>query len=177
MNSNKIGEHIAFLRKNKNMTQQDLGERLNISFQAVSKWERGETLPDVSILLDLAKILETTTDNILCGDERQMDLSFKGKLSAKDMKEAISCLERIGCLLGKQNLIYRNIIDGLSEKMNTDIQAMLDDEYLRECLVTEAIIQNIMLGYYFDLTEIRGIFKYDKWYNIISDYAKRYGIA
>ena len=175
MDVNKIGEHIAFLRKSKNMTQQELGERLNISFQAVSKWERGETLPDVSILLELAKMLETTADNILNGGERQ--LNFKGKLSAKDMKEAINCLERVGSLLGKQNLIYRHIIDGLSEKMNTDIQAMLEDEYLKECLVTEAIIHNIMLGYYFDLSEVRSVFKHEKWYNIIADYAKRYGIA
>lgn len=175
MNANKIGEHIASLRKSKNMTQQELGERLNISFQAVSKWERGETLPDVAILLDLAKVLETTTDNILNGGERQTN--FKGRLSAKDMKEAVNYLERIGNLLGRQNLIYRHIIDGLSEKMNTEIQAMLDDEYLKECLVTEVILHNIMLGYYFDLTEVRAIFKHEKWYNVIADYAKRHDIV
>lgn len=57
-----VGKQIASLRKAKGLTQNQLGERLNISFQAVSKWERGEALPDISILVDLANILETTTD-------------------------------------------------------------------------------------------------------------------
>ena len=67
MNSQKVGNQITVLRKAKELTQNELGERLNISFQAVSKWERGESLPDVAILLDLAKILQTTVDNILTG--------------------------------------------------------------------------------------------------------------
>lgn len=52
-----VGKQIASLRKAKGLTQNQLGERLNISFQAVSKWERGEALPDISILVDLANIL------------------------------------------------------------------------------------------------------------------------
>ena len=43
-----VGKQIASLRKAKGLTQNQLGERLNISFQAVSKWERGEALPDRS---------------------------------------------------------------------------------------------------------------------------------
>lgn len=65
-----VGKQIASLRKAKGLTQNQLGERLNISFQAVSKWERGEALPDISILVDLANILETTTDHILNGGQR-----------------------------------------------------------------------------------------------------------
>lgn len=41
MNMQKVGNQIALLRKTKGLTQNDLGERLGISFQAVSKWERG----------------------------------------------------------------------------------------------------------------------------------------
>ena len=65
MDNKKIGVTIALLRNNKNMTQADLGERIGVSFQAVSKWERGETLPDISLLPTLADILETTIDYIL----------------------------------------------------------------------------------------------------------------
>ena len=43
----KVGAHIHRLRKRRQLTQVQLGELLHISFQAVSKWERGETLPDV----------------------------------------------------------------------------------------------------------------------------------
>ena len=59
MDSKKIGATIAMLRGSKNMTQAELGERIGVSFQAVSKWERGETLPDIAILPTLADIFET----------------------------------------------------------------------------------------------------------------------
>ena len=45
----KVGVQISTLRKNKGLTQSELAERLGISFQAVSKWENGATLPEVSI--------------------------------------------------------------------------------------------------------------------------------
>ena len=174
VNPEHIGRQIAVLRKSKGLTQSELGERLNISFQAVSKWERGETLPDTPLLVSLAIVLETTVDNLLMGGANIME--FKGKKSAKDAKEAVSCLKRIGFLVGRDNLTYRHIIDGLSEKMNTNIDTLLDDEFLEECLAAEFIIQSIMAGYYFDLTEVKGQFNHEKWYNIICDYAKRYNM-
>ena len=65
VNTILIGQYIQSLRKQKHLSQKDLAEKLGISFQAVSKWEIGENLPDASILLELADILETTTDKIL----------------------------------------------------------------------------------------------------------------
>ena len=77
MDNQKIEATIALLRNSKNMTQTELGERVGVSFQAVSKRERGETLPDISVLPCLADVLETTIDYILhCGEPR---FSFKGK--------------------------------------------------------------------------------------------------
>ena len=70
VNIRKVGENIALLRKTKGITQSELGERIGVSFQAVSKWERGETLPDTALLPGLAKILETTIDFILLGNEK-----------------------------------------------------------------------------------------------------------
>ena len=172
INPEKVGAQISALRKAKQLTQSDLGERLNISFQAISKWERGEALPDTSILVSLAHALETSVDNILMGGERAMN--YKGKLAVKDMREGINCLERVGFLLGKNNPIYRYAIDGISEKMNNDTEAMLGDEYLRECLVLEAIIQNMIMGYYFDPADVKSNFKHEKWYNIFCEYAKKY---
>ena len=52
-----VGNQISRLRKNKGLTQSELGERLYVSCQAVSKWERGESMPDISLLTDLAAIL------------------------------------------------------------------------------------------------------------------------
>lgn len=70
MDTTKIAEQIYALRKAKGLTQNELGERVGVSFQAVSKWERGETLPDITVLPDLARVLETSVDNILSGGEK-----------------------------------------------------------------------------------------------------------
>ena len=56
------------LRKARKYTQQGLAENLGVSHQAVSNWERGESMPDISILPKLAALLGTTTDNILSAD-------------------------------------------------------------------------------------------------------------
>ncbi len=89
-----VGNTIASLRSNKGITQTELGERIGVSFQAVSKWERGETLPDVSILPNLADILETTIDYILRGAETR--ISYKGKINVSDMIDGINCLKKLG---------------------------------------------------------------------------------
>lgn len=119
MNIEKAGEQIAMLRKSKGLTQNELGERLGVSFQAVSKWERGETLPDVSVLPDLAKVLETTVDFILCGGEKSVE--YKGKINVSDMINGLRNFENMGRLLGKENIIYRSAVNGINESMNTDI--------------------------------------------------------
>ena len=172
INPEKVGAQISALRKAKLLTQNDIGEQLNISFQAVSKWERGEALPDTSILAALAQVLDTTIDNILIGGDKFMQ--HKGKLAVKDMREGINCLERMGYLLGKSNPLYRYAIEGMSEKMDNDIPAMLEDDYLKECLILEAIIQNMIMGYYFDPKDVKSNFKYEKWYNVFCEYAKKY---
>ena len=59
MNTNEIGNHIAFLRKEKKLTQQQLGDKLFVTDKAVSKWERGFSLPDITILEKLASDLDT----------------------------------------------------------------------------------------------------------------------
>lgn len=65
MNTTKIGEHIAMLRKNAGFTQESLSERLGVTPQAVSKWERGAGFPDISVLTDLAFALDVSTDDLL----------------------------------------------------------------------------------------------------------------
>lgn len=61
----QIGLRLSNCRQNKNMTQEELAGRLGITPQAVSKWERGASLPDISMLADLADILEVSTDWLL----------------------------------------------------------------------------------------------------------------
>ncbi|MDR1630722.1 MAG: helix-turn-helix domain-containing protein [Oscillospiraceae bacterium] len=174
LNYQKIGDTISSLRKIKNMTQSDLGERLHISFQAISKWERGEALPDTATLVDLAQVLETTVDHILNGGERTV--VYKGKKTAADMREGLKCFARFGDKVGKENSIYRYAVEGLSEKMHTEIAPMLEDGFLFECLLAETVIQNIIAGYYFDMHEVRLAFSHEKWYAVVQEYAEKYGL-
>lgn len=67
MERNKTAELLVQLRKEKKYTQQDLADRLDVTYQAVSKWERGENLPDAYSLLELGKIYGITVDEILNG--------------------------------------------------------------------------------------------------------------
>lgn len=63
-----VGDRIAILRKLKNLTQADLAKILNISHQSVSKWERSESYPDISSLIELRGVFETSIDYILTGE-------------------------------------------------------------------------------------------------------------
>ncbi|MBD5515005.1 MAG: helix-turn-helix transcriptional regulator [Lachnospiraceae bacterium] len=63
--NHRAGKQIALLRKSRGITQEELGQRLSVSPQAVSKWENGHTMPEVSMLVELSQILGATIDEIL----------------------------------------------------------------------------------------------------------------
>lgn len=73
LNSIRVGNFIMNKRKNMGMTQQQLADKLGISFQAVSKWENGTTYPNIELLQDLATALEVTVDELLSGSERKAE--------------------------------------------------------------------------------------------------------
>ena len=75
MNQIKIGEFIASQRRSNNLTQAALAEKLGITDRAVSKWERGKGLPDVSIMLDLCEIFGITVNELLSGEKISMENS------------------------------------------------------------------------------------------------------
>lgn len=63
-----IAKNITLLRQNRKMTQIDLAEHLNYSDKAVSKWERGESVPDVSVLMQIADLFGVSLDRLVRGD-------------------------------------------------------------------------------------------------------------
>jgi len=72
MDQIKIGRFIAQCRKNRDLTQAQLAEQLNITDRAVSKWETGKSMPDSAILLDLCEILGITANELLSGEKLNM---------------------------------------------------------------------------------------------------------
>ena len=73
MDQIKIGRFIAVRRKRANLTQLQLADRLGITDKAVSKWERGITMPDTSIMLELCDVLSISVNDLLCGEVVTMD--------------------------------------------------------------------------------------------------------
>lgn len=67
MKEQKIGIFIQQLRKENNLTQKELGEQLNITDKAISKWERGLSCPDISLIIPLARILGVSASELLNG--------------------------------------------------------------------------------------------------------------
>ena len=67
MDAGKTGKFIAKRRKDLNMTQNELAEKLHITDKAVSKWERGLSFPDISVLIPLAEILNISLYDLLNG--------------------------------------------------------------------------------------------------------------
>lgn len=65
MNMNLISGYLQFLRKSYHYTQEDLAEKLDLSRQAVSKWETGAAIPDLEVLLKISKLYGITINDIL----------------------------------------------------------------------------------------------------------------
>ena len=91
----KIGKKIAGLRKANNLTQLELADKLGISYQAVSNWERGDSMPDISKLEDISKIFDISIDDLLENDHKTKvihnirDNKMVGDAPAEDIKDVL----------------------------------------------------------------------------------------
>lgn len=102
-NVNEFGKRIISFRKKKGMTQEELAEKLNITAQAVSKWENGISLPDITILPFLSKELNTTMEQLFGNEEQYRGLVLKEKdiskfpLSKGDSLKLVHTYKSVGC--------------------------------------------------------------------------------
>ena len=71
MNPEKVGKFIKELRKKNNLTQKDLADKYGVTYQAVSKWERGLNLPDISIMMEISKLFNVDISEILNGEKNK----------------------------------------------------------------------------------------------------------
>ena len=82
MDQQKIGEFLKTLRKDKNLTQEELADKMNVSRRTVSRWETGSNLPDLSILVELADLYDVDMREIFNGER-------KNETVDKDLKETM----------------------------------------------------------------------------------------
>ena len=91
MEQEKIGKFIAKQRKLKELTQEELAEKLGITKNAVSKWERGLCLMDMSLLKPLSEILEVSINEILAGEKiEEKDIEKKSEENIIKLTELVN---------------------------------------------------------------------------------------
>jgi len=152
LNLERIGQFIQSCRKELGLTQTELGERLSVSPQSVSNWERGESLPDVSLLPDLACMLRCSVDAILSGGAGCG--GYRRHVTVAQMREALSALNRIGELLGRDHFIYTCIIDALNTRMNTTIERSFSEPHIFEVFTIEFLMGCVRNGDYVDPRDV-----------------------
>lgn len=81
----KFGSFLSTLRKEKDLTQKELGEQLFVSDKTVSKWERGQSIPNVSLLIPISEILDVTVTELLKGER-----IYENSLSLKEIEELVA---------------------------------------------------------------------------------------
>ena len=89
-----LGKRIAMLRRQKGLKQDDLANALDVSPQAVSKWENDQTCPDISLLPRLAQLLEVSVDELLSGKKNELTQTVK-VLPPEERKELKDMMLRI----------------------------------------------------------------------------------
>ncbi|MDE5671520.1 MAG: helix-turn-helix domain-containing protein [Eubacterium sp.] len=87
MNSKKVGSFIAALRKEKEYTQAELAEILNVSNRTISKWENGDGFPDITILPSVAQALGITVDELLAGEKMPKEEPVDFKVTEVENKD------------------------------------------------------------------------------------------
>ena len=122
MDTNKIGKRITTMRKERSYTQESLAELLNVSPQAVSKWENGHALPETALLPMLAKALETSIDALFTDSGIQILSAYYGdgmeshnianrlnKLTENDTLETDVNNTSLACLISNNRVKYLTV--------------------------------------------------------------------
>ncbi|MBQ7783011.1 MAG: helix-turn-helix transcriptional regulator [Oscillospiraceae bacterium] len=101
MNQQLTGKFISHKRKEKNLTQEQLAEKLGVSNKTVSKWETGKCMPDYSVVKLLCEELEITVAELLDGEDAE-----KRSVRVYDEEQIMDLLKRTQDLEKQKNLLY-----------------------------------------------------------------------
>ena len=106
MDQAKIGALLRQLRKEKGLSQEKLAEIFNVSSRSVSRWENGNTMPDISIIIELADFYDIDIRELLNGERKSEDMN-------KDMKETLTMVAEYTDKQKKQAVIRAVILFSL----------------------------------------------------------------
>ena len=105
MDQIKIGKFIAQLRKEKNLTQNELAQKLSITDRAISKWENGRGLPELGLLLPLCEVLEVSVNELLSGERLQTDV-YQQKLE----ENVVETIRYSNAELQKHKKVFKRVL-------------------------------------------------------------------
>lgn len=152
MSSAKIGKFIQTCRKDKNLTQEELGERLGVSSKSISRWENNITMPDISIVSALARELDVEISELLNGEKMsEPDLEVVKNIVNKVIKYS-NYEEKIITKYNNKNLIVSFILMFIATLNNIfDILKYFFDEnissFVTDTLLCISLILNIVWFY------------------------------
>lgn len=172
LDSTAVGTAIRARRTAAGLTQAELAERVNVSSQAVSCWERSETLPDIALLPDLALILGCSVDMLLGSPAGR----YRRRITVGDMRQAIGCILRLRELLGPEHFMVRTMLDALDTRMNSSIEAALASENAMDAYVCEALLACIRQGDWVDATDVQRNIRNEKARAFTLDQMKALGL-
>lgn len=152
LNQEKIGQFISACRKAQGFTQADLGERLGVSPQSVSNWERGESLPDIALLPDLAAMLHSSVDAILLAGEGTS--AYRRHVTVEQARQALLQLDNLRVLLGEEHFVYQCLLEALNARMNTRLQDAFSDPHIAEVFIVEFLLGCLAKGDYVDPRDV-----------------------
>lgn len=109
MEKKTIGQFIATLRKANGMTQRQLADKLNVSDKAVSRWERDESAPDLTLIPVLAEVFGVTSDEILRGERKNIEAEESPRAVEKTEKQLANMLSSVQHKLNMRNIIVVGI--------------------------------------------------------------------
>ncbi len=126
MDMSNFGERLAVYRQNKNMTQEEFASRMGVTAQAVSKWERGQSLPDIGLINSISNILGIDANEIF-GITAKADMTEKDGLFEQKKLLSNICAEPVKLTFGKD--IIPAIVEGLKTKLITDKRLQIASLY------------------------------------------------
>lgn len=138
----EIGKRILNLRKDRNMTQVDLADQLGISYQAVSSWERGNSMPDIAKIPELAELFQVSIDELI-GSSKVVNVVLNSDAEQwKDERFAEEEIEEVIPILKPVQIT--ELIEGIDKTTIKDISAFLP--YMHEEDVKELAQEALRAG-------------------------------
>ena len=135
----KFGKALSTLRKEADMTQNEVADKLNLSRQAISKYERGETFPDISVLVMIAELFNVTLDELINFGEPTKGESSILKNVANGNAEVVA--ENISDVVNLAPLLKPSVLARLSQKFGEQGIDISDIVILAEYLNDETVMK------------------------------------